>query len=131
MSPRTALPSRIVIPLANPRTAADLVRIGSALLAPGGTLLCLSIVEIPEGVALSDGATRARQSRRLLQRVYEFAPPGAPIRTIVRIGRRAAEGIVEVAAEEAADLVIFGWSGGRPGHDGAQAGGVFSPTIDE
>ncbi|MDQ3937818.1 MAG: glucosyl-3-phosphoglycerate synthase, partial [Chloroflexota bacterium] len=47
----------------------------------------------------------------------------------VRIGRRAAEGIVELAAEDEADLIIFGW-GGRPGGKrGAEA--VFSPTIDE
>ena len=32
VSRRGALPSRILIPLANPRTAADLVRIGAALL---------------------------------------------------------------------------------------------------
>jgi len=133
VSPRSPLPARILVPLANPRTAADLVRIGSALLAPGGALICLSIVEIPEGVPLSEGATRARQSRRLLQRVYEFAPGNDSIRTIVRIGRRAAEGIVELAAEEDADLVIFGW-GGRPAHGAAGAADrahVFSPTIDE
>jgi glucosyl-3-phosphoglycerate synthase len=133
VSPRPPLPQRILIPLANPRTAADLVRIGAALLAPGGSLVCLSIVEIPEGVPLSEGATRARQSRRLLQRVYEFATPGAPINTVVRIGRRAAEGIVEVAAEEGADLVIFGW-GGRNGAGpggGPDGGVVFSSTIDE
>ena len=57
MSQRAPLPRRILIPLANPRTASDLVRIGSALLGAGGTLICLSIVEIPEGVALSEGAT--------------------------------------------------------------------------
>ena len=62
---------------------------------------------------LSEGATRARQARRLLQRVLEFAPDGVDLRTVVRIGRRAAEGIVELAAEEEADLIIFGW-GGRP-----------------
>ncbi|HSH21311.1 MAG TPA: glucosyl-3-phosphoglycerate synthase, partial [Candidatus Caenarcaniphilales bacterium] len=51
------------------------------------------------------------------------------LRTVVRIGRGAAEGIVELAAEEEVDLIIFGW-GGRPGGKrGAEA--VFSPTIDE
>ena len=34
----------------------------------------------------------------------------------MRIGRRAAEGIVELAAEEEADLIIFGW-GGKPARD--------------
>src|SRR5262245_50195057 len=78
---------------------------------------------------LSEGATRARQARRLLQRVLEFTPDGTDLRTVVRIGRRAAEGIVELAAEEEADLIIFGWGGrptGRP-----EAPDVFSPTIDE
>jgi glucosyl-3-phosphoglycerate synthase len=129
VNPRGALPERIVIPLANPRTAADLVRIGAALVAPGGTLTALSIVEVAEGMPLSEGATRARQARRLLQRVLEFTPDGVDLRTVVRIGRRAAEGIVELAVEEEADLIIFGWGGrpvGRP-----DAADVFSPTIDE
>jgi nucleotide-binding universal stress UspA family protein len=129
MSSPVALPEKILIPLANPRTAADLVRIGSALLRQGGSITALGIVEVPEGMPLSEGATKARQARRLLQRVLEFAPPGVDLRTVVRIGRRAAEGIVELAAEDEADLVIFGW-GGRPGgRRGAEA--VFSPTIDE
>ncbi len=125
------LPGHIVLPLANPRTAADLVRIGAALMRPGGSLTALGIVEVPEGMPLSEGATKARQARRLLQRVLEFAPDGVELRTVVRIGRRAAEGIVELAAEEEADLIIFGW-GGRPGgRRGAEAGAIFSPTIDE
>src|SRR3954463_13245544 len=124
------LPRAILIPLANPRTAADLVRIGAGLLRPGGTITALGIVEVAEGVALSEGATRARQARRLLQRVHEVVPEGVELRTVVRIGRRAAEGIVEVAAEDEADLVIFGW-GGRPGGKHSGAAAVFTPTIDE
>ena len=125
MSARDSAPLRILIPLANPRTAADLVRIGAALLRHGGSMTALSIVEVPEGMPLSEGATRARQARRLLQRVLEFTPEGVALRTMVRIGRRAAEGIVEAAAEEGADLVIFGWGGRSSG------AAVFSPTIDE
>ena len=111
MSAGDRLPRSIVIPLANPRTASDLVRIGTALLAEGGSLTALSIVEVPEGEQLSEGATRARQARRLLQRVLEFVPEGVDLRTVVRIGRRANEGIVELAAEEEADLILFGWGG--------------------
>ncbi|MEO6349384.1 MAG: glucosyl-3-phosphoglycerate synthase [Candidatus Limnocylindrales bacterium] len=126
-----ALPQRILLPLANPRTAADLVQVGTALLAHGGVLTAVSIVEVAEAVPLSEGATRARQARRLLQRVLDFVPAGVELRTVVRIGRRAAEGIIELAAEEESDLVIFGW-GGRPGGKrGAESHAVFSPTIDE
>jgi nucleotide-binding universal stress UspA family protein len=80
---------------------------------------------------LSGGATRARHARRLLQRVLDFAPQGTAIHPIVRIGRHAAEGIIEASAEQEADLIIFGWGGKAPaGRDGSGPS-VFSPTIDE
>jgi glucosyl-3-phosphoglycerate synthase len=151
---RAPMPSRILIPVANPGTAEELVRIGAALLeSRSGALDALGIVEVPEGMPLSEGATRARHARRLLQRVLDYAPSGTTIHPLVRIGRHAAEGIIEAAAEQETDLIIFGWGGkqslGGPTGDGstpavsagtgrarrrrgsAAAGGtVFSPTID-
>ena len=117
---RSPLPARILIPVANPLTAEELIGLGSALLEPrGGELTALGIVEVPEGMPLSEGATRARHARRLLQRVLDFGPQGTPIHPIVRIGRRAAEGIVEAAAEQESDLIIFGWGGkAQTGRDG-------------
>jgi glucosyl-3-phosphoglycerate synthase len=148
VTPRPPLPGRILIPVANPATAEELIRIGAALLDPrSGELTALGIVEVPEEMPLSEGATKARQARRLLQKVLDYAPEGTHVRPVVRIGRRAAEGIVEAAIELEADLVIFGW-GGRVGgrstggaRGGAKAGSgngdaavpaasVFSPTID-
>jgi glucosyl-3-phosphoglycerate synthase len=125
------LPIRIVIPVANPTTAEELIRLGADLLEPrGGELTALGIVEVPEGMPLSEGATRARHARRLLQRVLDFVPQGTPIHPIVRIGRRAAEGIVEAAAELDADLIVFGWGGKSPNGREALAA-PFSSTIDE
>jgi glucosyl-3-phosphoglycerate synthase len=147
MTPRPPLPGRILIPVANPATAEELIRIGAALLDPrSGELTALGIVEVPEEMPLSEGATKARQARRLLQKVLDYAPEGTQVRPVVRIGRHAAQGIVEAAVELEADLVIFGW-GGRPGGraagrgrsaarsvagngDAAQSSSVFSPTID-
>jgi glucosyl-3-phosphoglycerate synthase len=151
---RAPLPAKILIPVANPGTAEELVRIGAALLEPrAGELDALGIVEVPEGMPLSEGATRARHARRLLQRVLDYAPAGTTIHPLVRIGRHAAEGIVEAAAEQESDLIIFGWGGKQslpgPGGDGTAAAAapastgrgrrrargdagstVFSPTID-
>jgi nucleotide-binding universal stress UspA family protein len=129
---RAPLSSRILIPVANPLTAEELVRIGAALMdRKTGSLTVLGIVEVPEGTPLSEGATQARQARRLLQRVLDFAPEGVTIHPIVRIGRRAAEGVIEAATELEADLIVFGW-GGRPSapRPGARPP-VFSSTIDE
>ena len=80
---------------------------------------------------LSEGATRARHARRLLQRVLDYAPDGTTIHPIVRIGRHAAEGIVEASAEQEADLIIFGWGGRAAGGRDGTGPTVFSPTIDE
>ena len=129
---RTPMPSRILIPVANPLTAQELVAIGASLMdRHTGSLTVLGIVEVPEGTPLSEGATKARQARRLLQRVLDYAPDGVTIHPIVRIGRRAAEGVVEAATEMDADLIIFGWAG-KPSavKPGAQPP-VFSSTIDE
>jgi nucleotide-binding universal stress UspA family protein len=147
---RRRQPYRILLPLANPRTARDLVRIGAGIVRDGrGThITALGIVEVPEGVSLSEGATSARTSRRLLQRVLDIGDEeGVEIRTMVRIGRRAADGVIEAVAEEDADLIIFGWGGPHAaaqqargttaaglvaavGGEGGMAPAVFSPTID-
>jgi nucleotide-binding universal stress UspA family protein len=144
---RAPLPVRILIPVANPGTAGELVRIGAALLEPrAGELRALGIVEVPEGMPLSEGATRARHARRLLQRVLDYAPEGIPIHPLVRIARHAAEGIIEAAADEEADLLIFGWGGRHTIHANGEASpegpgrrarqvpesvSVVSPTIDQ
>ena len=63
-----------------------------------------------------------------------FAPDDIELRTTVRIGRRAAEGILEAATEDEVELILFGWGGPptTPGKRAAAATGtVFSPTIDE
>jgi glucosyl-3-phosphoglycerate synthase len=129
---RSPLPARILIPVANPLTAEELIKLGSAILdKKNGELTALGIVEVPEGMPLSEGATRARHARRLLQRVLDFAPEGTTIQPIVRIGRRAAEGIIEASGEQESDLVIFGWGGKAPNARNGHGPAVFSPTIDE
>jgi glucosyl-3-phosphoglycerate synthase len=148
MPTRRRTPYRILLPLANPRTARDLVRIGAGVADGRPTeITALGIVEVPEGVSLSEGATQARTSRRLLQRVLDVGDEeGVELRTMVRIGRHAADGVIEAVGEEASDLVIFGW-GGPPtptqtaraeaeatelalAGERAQPRPVFSPTID-
>ncbi len=131
MSPEP-LPARILIPVANPATAEELIGLGADLLEPRtGELTALGIVEVPEGMALSEGASRARHARRLIQKVLDFVPDGTTIHPIVRIGRHAAEGIVEAAAELEADLIVFGWGGKTPAGRNGSGPLVFSPTIDE
>ena len=148
MAARRKTPYRILLPLANPRTARDLVRIGAGVANGRPTeITALGIVEVPEGVSLSEGATQARVARRLLQRVLDFGDEeGVELRTLVRIGRHAADGVIEAVGEEGSDLVIFGWGGPPTASQTVRAEAeatemalagepstprpVFSPTID-
>ena len=144
MPARRRAPYRILLPLANPRTARELVRIAAGIGGGRGTrITALGIVEVPDGVSLSDGAIQARSARRLLQRVLDFGDEErVEIDTRVRISRLAADGVIEAATEEGTDLVIFGWggpAGSAPSTDLAPdademnplpAPAVFSPTID-
>ena len=148
MAARRKTPYRILLPLANPRTARDLVRIGAGVANGRPTeITALGIVEVPEGVSLSEGATQARVARRLLQRVLDFGDEeGVELRTLVRIGRHAADGVIEAVGEEGSDLVIFGWGGPPTPSQAVRAEAeatemalagepstprpVFSPTID-
>lgn len=148
MAARRKTPYRILLPLANPRTARDLVRIGAGVANGRPTeITALGIVEVPEGVSLSEGATQARVARRLLQRVLDFGDEeGVELRTLVRIGRHAADGVIEAVGEEGSDLVIFGWGGPPTASQNVRAEAeatelalagepstprpVFSPTID-
>ena len=57
-------------------------------------------------------------------------PEGVTIHPIVRIGRRAAEGVIEAATELDADLIVFGWAGKPPASKPGAGAAVFSPTID-
>ncbi len=145
---RRRSPYRILLPLANPRTARDLVRIGAGVANGRPTeITVLGIVEVPEAVSLSEGATQARTARRLLQRVLDVGDEeGVELRTMVRIGRHAADGVIEAVGEEGSDLVIFGWGGPPTPSQTARAAAeetemalagepsgprpVFSPTID-
>ena len=148
MAARRKTPYRILLPLANPRTARDLVRIGAGVADGRPTeITALGIVEVPEGVSLSEGATQARVARRLLQRVLDFGDEeGVELRTLVRIGRHAADGVIEAVGEEDSDLVVFGWGGPPTPTQALRAEAeatemtlagepstprpVFSPTID-
>jgi nucleotide-binding universal stress UspA family protein len=53
------------------------------------------------------------------------------IHPIVRIGRRAAEGVIEAVTELEADLIVFGWGGKPAAPRPGTPPSVFSPTIDE
>ena len=86
-------PYRILLPLANPRTARDLVRIGAGVGHGRRTeITALGIVEVPEGVSLSDTPSGTSTMPRAVISVRRPCPTPAPIRTRSRAVRGLASG---------------------------------------
>jgi glucosyl-3-phosphoglycerate synthase len=122
----------IVVPLADLHEAASLLRVAASLMpllsrAEGGRVVALGVVEIPEELALTEGAIPARMHRQMLGRLRRVAmSPSVELRTTVRVSRQIWQGIVETAQQERADLILLGWKGWT-----ASQGAIFSNTIDQ
>lgn len=104
---------RVLVPVANPSTAGALVRVaGQVAQSQGGEALALQVVVVPEPVPLESGRYRARVGSALLEKALTMArDEGLPVQAMTRVARSAAQGILEAAAEEKADLILMGWRG--------------------
>ena len=125
---------RILIPVLTTRRAADLLRVGTALLrrrAGKGSLL--GVVEVPHGQPISRGVTIARRYRSLLNRITaigERTSPGFGVE--VRVAHNLAQGIRDAVYEVGADLLVLEWPGlaVRPGVSSVIANLVSDPPAD-
>jgi amino acid transporter/nucleotide-binding universal stress UspA family protein len=115
---------RVMVPLANPESEHDLVRLaGSIAEQRNGTLVATHIVTVPDQTALEGAAERADDidatSRALLDSAVEHAAEfDVPVETHTILSHRGYEEIFTAADTHAADLVVMGWgpdSHGSPG----------------
>src|SRR5712691_805278 len=122
----------ILVPLADLQQATALIRAASLLMpllntGERGRVVALGVVEIPEELALTEGAIPARMHRQLLGRLRRLGMSAdVELRTSVRVSRQIWQGIVETAQEERANLILLGWKGWTDSQDA-----VFSSTIDQ
>src|SRR5213594_3370736 len=122
----------ILVPLAALNEASSLIRVASALMpllsrAERGRVVALGVVEIPEELALTEGAVPARMHRQQLGRLRRLGmSPSVELRTTVRVSRQIWQGILETAVEEQADLILLSWKGWT-----ASQHAVYSSTIDQ
>ena len=125
---------RVLIPVLTSRRAADLLRVGAALLRRrSGKGSLLGIVEVPHGQPISRGVTVARRYRSLLNRITalgERSPSSFGVE--VRVAHNLALGIREAVYEVGADLLVLEWPGltVRPGISSVIANLVSDPPAD-
>jgi uncharacterized hydrophobic protein (TIGR00271 family) len=105
---RTPLPQRaqrVLVPVANPASAPELLALAAAFCQLGGKVIALT-------VALDDAPTHVnRDSHARLAGIVELLSAETQHRTIELLARPApsiARGILEVARESRADLIVLG-----------------------
>jgi glycosyltransferase involved in cell wall biosynthesis/nucleotide-binding universal stress UspA family protein len=125
---------RVLIPVLTTRRAADLLRVGAALLRgrPGSGSL-LGVVEVPHGQPISRGVTVARRYRSLLNGITAVGRnTNTAFGVEVRVAHNLAQGIREAVYEVGANLLVLEWPGlsVRPGVSSVIANLVSDPPAD-
>jgi len=107
--------SRILVPMANPKTQDALFSIARSLLGDGGgEIVALSVVTAPEQADIHSVLKKAQQPIEILDHASEIARPSeVALRPVVRISPSLGKGISQAAQEEGCSLIVMGYSGGE------------------
>lgn len=120
----------VLVPAADAAHAAELGWL-AALLAKdrGGEVLALHLVKVPATLQLSDGRYILKERRPILEKVIAQAKQlDVPVHTMLRLGRSVPDAIKKTVAENASDLILFGWPGESGTHD-RLLGSVIDPIV--
>ena len=122
---------RVLVPVANPDTQRDLIRLAAATArahTDDGTpeLVAVNVLRADPDPQQNVAAERLDSQRDLLEGARDIAAEmDVQLRTIAMTGARVDDTVLEAIADEAPDQVLLGWDGKR-----AQQGRVFGPNLD-
>ncbi len=118
----------VVVPLANPETAADLLALGLAFCEHGGEVI---------GVMIATDDAQAEAAADMSGRLTEVLDearhhhPGHQLELVTRSATSVARGIVELAREENAGLIVLGVaSAGAASSNGPPLGRIAEAVIE-
>ncbi|GGK77015.1 amino acid permease [Haloarcula sebkhae] len=125
---------RVVVPVANPETERDLLRMAAASAhahdSETAEVVAVNIIEVPQQTSLEQDLTfeetRVERQQELLDSARDIADDlDVGLRTHAIVGRNAGSAILDVIEEENADHVLLGWKGRRSRREH-----VLGSTID-
>lgn len=120
----------VLVPAADEAHARELGWLASLLAKDrGGEVLALNVVKVPATLQLLDGRYILKERRPILEEVIAQAKKmDVPVHTMLRLGRSVPEAIKKTVAENASDLIVFGWPGESGSHD-KLFGSVIDPIV--
>jgi APA family basic amino acid/polyamine antiporter len=100
----------VLVALSSPRSVPSLMEAGLAVAAHHqGRLVLVTVVEVPEGEALSTHRVLDPEVHQVLEAGIRYAEErGFHARSVVKIGRRISHGLVQTAREEECNFLIIG-----------------------
>lgn len=104
---------RLLVPLANPKTAPLLLQFAGAIAAANHyELECLQIIPVPRHRSPSETPVRITHSRRLLQTALRLSREWQiPVHTQIRVAHDVAAAVLETIQERHIDKLLMGWKG--------------------
>lgn len=122
----------VLVPIADLNQARDLGHLGIMLARVNqGEVLALHVVEVPPQLGLGEGRLFLKEGREYLEQVIRQAKQEqVPVHTVIRLGRRAADGLRKTALENGSNLILLGWTG-YTGSSGNLFGSVIDPIVDD
>ena len=128
----TADAYRVVVPVSNPDTQQDLIRLAAATArahTDEGTpeLVAVNVLQVSDPDPQQNvEADRLEHQRELLEAASDIASEmDVRLRTVAMTGQRVDETILEAILEESPEQVLLGWQGTL-----TRAGHVFGPNLD-
>jgi nucleotide-binding universal stress UspA family protein len=130
-----AEPYRVVVPVANPETQHDLLRLAAASAHANedrGTpeLVAVNVTPVAHPSPLQNvEADRAEHQRELLENAHDIAAEmDVTLRTRAVVASDVGTAILDAIDEEDADEVLLGWNGSLD-HDGHVFGSAVDPVV--
>jgi CIC family chloride channel protein len=118
---------RLLVPLADPQTAPDLIKIAAALAQSFHyELECIHVRSVPRGVSPAEAKVDLQEAEPLRQLASTYAEiSGLSVHFQVRAAHEVGRTLLEVIKERHIDLVLMGWH-----HPNLTPGRVISGVVD-
>lgn len=121
-------PQRILVPLANPQTAAPLMDVAFFVRDPRLDEPVVPLTVARDG---SDVAEQVAAGERLLRHaVLHAAAADVPVLPLTRVEESVSQGIVRAAKERRASTIIIGWNG-QPSAQQRVFGGILDQVLEQ
>ncbi|MEE2907651.1 MAG: amino acid permease [Planctomycetota bacterium] len=108
---------RVLVPVANPETAAPLVDLATRLVGPeSGDVIALNVVSVPEQTPYWSTERFVAEGRKVVEAATRKAQDsGHDVRGLVRLSRDPGRSIADTIQDRKINALVMGWSGRRHG----------------